>query len=287
MRISVIIPCHNRAHTLTRALSSVLAQSSAADEIIVVDDGSQDNSGELVECRYPQVRLIRQQNKGVSAARNKGISAAQYDWIALLDSDDEWLPQKLQSIRDLQAQHREQVLFHSNEIWIRNGKRVNPMDKHTKYGGWIFHHCLPLCVISPSAVVMRRDILESLGGFDESLPVCEDYDLWLRLCHRYPVFYTDQPLIKKFGGHDDQLSRRHWGMDRFRIRSLDALINRYDLSAEQQHQAVSTLIDKLRILLKGALKHNNQEILNEYQPMLEHYESLAGPARHAGDALIC
>ncbi len=274
MRISVVIPSFNRAHTLHRSLSSVLAQSSAADEIIVVDDGSEDDSAELVSSQFPTVRLIRQQNKGVSAARNTGISAAEHDWIALLDSDDEWLPHKLQTIRQQQSDYADQVLFHSDEIWIRNGQRVNPMHKHAKYGGWIFDRCLPLCVISPSAAVIRRDIIEQLGGFDETLPACEDYDLWLRLCQRYPVYYIDQPLIRKYGGHNDQLSRQYWGMDRFRIRSMHLLLQRNELSRTQQQQTIAMLTRKLQILLQGARKHDNQAVINEYQPLLEHYQTL-------------
>ena len=274
MRISVVIPSFNRAHTLVRALSSVQAQNSAADEIIVVDDGSEDDSAKLISQRFPRVRLIRQPNKGVSAARNTGIFAAKHDWIALLDSDDEWLPDKLQTIRSCQRQHPHEVLFHSDEIWIRHGRRVNPMQKHVKHGGWIFNQCLPLCVISPSAAVLQRKVFDQLGGFDESLPACEDYDLWLRLCQRHPVFYIDRPLIRKYGGHQDQLSRRYWGMDRFRIRSLHRLLQQTELSQDQQQQTITMLVEKLQILLKGALKHDNQAVIKEYQPLLESYETL-------------
>ncbi len=219
--------------------------------------------------------MIRQQNKGVSAARNSGITAASNDWIALLDSDDEWLPDKLMTIRKHQSRQPDQVLFHSDEIWIRNGQRVNPMHKHAKHGGWIFDRCLPLCVISPSAAVIRRDVIAQLGGFDESLPACEDYDLWLRLCRRYPVCYIDQPLIRKYGGHQDQLSRRYWGMDRFRIRSMHQLIQHHELDPEQRQQTIAMLTRKLQILLKGAHKHDNQAVIDEYRPLLEHYQTLA------------
>lgn len=273
MQISVVIPSYNRAHTLERALLSVLGQSSAADEIIVVDDGSTDHSATLVQ-QYPSVKLIQQPNKGVSAARNAGIRAASFEWIALLDSDDEWLADKLLNIRQAQALQPDIKLWHSNEIWIRNGVRVNPMNKHHKYGGDIFHHCLPLCVISPSAVVLHRSLFDSCGLFNEDLPACEDYDLWLRICHRYAVVYLPQALIKKYGGHDDQLSRRFWGMDRFRIQSLHQLLQLPTLSTLQRQQARQMLLKKLRILLKGAIKHDNQPILQQFQPMLAQYEAL-------------
>ena len=273
MQISVIIPTYNRATVLARALDSVIAQSYPAAEIIVVDDGSDDDSAAMVEQNYPQATLLRQPNKGVSAARNKAIEHAQFEWIALLDSDDEWLPHKLDAIRQAYQQQPQQVLFHSDEIWIRNDRRVNPMKKHAKQGGQIFAQCLPLCVISPSAAVIHRRVFDQIGLFDETLPACEDYDLWLRLCHLYEVHYIDQPLIKKYGGHDDQLSRKFWGMDRFRIRVLNRLLQTPTLSASQQALTREMLLKKLRILLKGAYKHKNQQVIDEFEPMLKSHES--------------
>jgi glycosyltransferase involved in cell wall biosynthesis len=269
MQISVIIPSFNRIQTLVRAIESVLNQHSTVDEIIIVDDGSEDNTAALVSQDYPNIKLIRQTNQGVSAARNTGIRQARFEWIALLDSDDSWLPEKISVIRQAQQQYPEYRLFHSDEIWIRNGVRVNPMKKHGKNGGWIFESCLPLCIISPSAVVLQRSLLHTTGYFDESLPACEDYDLWLRICHAFPVHYIEHALIIKYGGHADQLSRRYWGMDRFRIRSLYALLQQQNLRQNYQSAVLSTLITKLEVLLKGAEKHDNQEVIAEFSPMLE------------------
>ncbi len=273
MRVSVVIPTFDRAHCLPRALDSVLGQTFAAHEIIVIDDGSIDGSAELIRNNYPDVVLLSQANQGVSAARNLGISRTRGDWIALLDSDDEWLPNKLARIHEMLGNNPDAVLIHSDEIWIRDGKRVNPMHKHRKHGGMIFEQCLPLCVISPSAAVMRRTLFDDIGLFDETLPACEDYDLWLRLCHRYPVNFIDEPLIIKYGGHADQLSRRHWGMDRFRIRSLHRLLDSPWLDAEQRAQTQAMLRRKLKILLKGARKHGNDEVLREFTPLLEACEA--------------
>ncbi len=273
MQISVIIPSYNRESTLIRALNSVLNQSSKADEIIVIDDGSTDNTANRIRQQFPSVKLIQQTNQGVSAARNTGIKATQFEWIALLDSDDEWLPDKLARIRHAQQKHPDEILFHSDEIWIRNGTRVNQMNKHAKYGGMIFEYCLPLCVISPSAAVLHQSVFEQIGLFNEQLPACEDYDLWLRLCHRFPVFYLDEPLIKKYGGHDDQLSRKFWGMDRFRIRALHHLLSLPSLQLSQQKLVLEILLKKLRILIKGAHKHDNQQILQEFQPLLDNIEN--------------
>lgn len=281
MQISVVIPSFNRAHSLERAVVSVLDQKTPVEEIILVDDGSTDGSCDDILARFPQIKLIKQSNQGVSVARNTGIAAACYDWIALLDSDDCWLPDKIENIHRAQHQHPEYVLYHSDEIWVRNGKRVNQMNKHRKAGGWIFDQCLPLCAISPSATVLRKSTIEALGMFDPELPACEDYDLWLRLCHRFPVYYIEQALITKYGGHADQLSRKHWGMDRFRIRSLNRLLEQESLTAENFSSALATILTKLRILLTGARKHENQQILDEFKPLLLKWE------RHTSEALPC
>ena len=273
MQVSVIIPTYNRVQTLIRAIDSVLNQKSPVDEIIVVDDGSTDDTANQISRNYPNVKLIRQSNLGVSAARNAGIKQAGFEWIALLDSDDTWMPEKIAAIQQAQQAQPEILLFHSDEIWIRNGVRVNPMNKHRKSGGWIFEHCLPLCVISPSAAVVHQSLLQSVSYFDESLPACEDYDLWLKICHQFPVGFLDRPLITKYGGHDDQLSGQFWGMDRFRIRSLEHLLEQQQLTRQQYFAAESMLTQKLNILLNGAKKHNNQEVIDEFTPMLDRIQN--------------
>ncbi len=272
MRISVVIPSYNREHTLQRALQSVYQQHSAVEEVILVDDGSTDDSVAMVARNFPEVKVIQQPNRGVSAARNRGIEAAQHDWIALLDSDDSWLPQKIETVREEALKHPEFILYHSDEIWIRRGVRVNPMRKHRKSGGWIFEQCLPLCAISPSASVIQKSTLQDLGLFDENLPACEDYDLWLRLCHRFPVHFIDQALITKYGGHDDQLSQQHPIMDRFRVRALNALLQTATLQPGDFNAARSTLLSKLDILLKGARKHHNKHLLAELEPLHDFWQ---------------
>lgn len=271
MHISVVIPSYNRRHTLARALQSITAQTSAVDEIILVDDGSTDGSCDWVSRHYPRVSILQQPNLGVSAARNRGISAAKHDWIAFLDSDDSWLAHKIARIRAAQAKFPDFVLFHSDEIWMRRGIRVNAMNKHRKSGGWIFEQCLALCAISPSTTVMQKSVLQTLGLFDETLPACEDYDLWLRLCHRYPVHYIDAALVTRYGGHEDQLSRQYWGMDRFRIRVLDRLLRCEKLTPQDRDATTGMLLYKLKILLKGALKHQNHAILDEFRPLFEEW----------------
>lgn len=255
MRISVVIPVHDRRALVGRALRSVLGQLLPPLEIIVVDDGSSDGTADAVREEFPAVTVLgTDATRGVSHARNRGIDHASGEWIAFLDSDDEWLPDKLQRQVECLSRSHEVPLVHGEEIWIRNGVRVNQGRRHRKRGGWIFDDCLPLCVISPSAAMVRRDVLIELGGFDESLPACEDYDLWLRICCRWPMAFVEEPIIVKYGGHRDQLSRRHWGMDRFRVAALERLLDSAPLSPAQRFAVLETLVVKLEILACGAAK---------------------------------
>ena len=269
--VSVIIPTYNRAHLLPRCLDSVLAQTLEPDEIIVVDDGSTDSTQSLVRRGYPRITLITQKNRGVSAARNVGIRAARGEWLAFLDSDDAWLPEKLARQMETVAADAGCNVVHTDEIWIRNGIRVNPQRKHRKYDGSIFKRCLPLCAISPSSVMIRRGVFDTVGLFDETLPVCEDYDMWLRICARMPVRFIPATLITKYGGHDDQLSTRYRGMDRFRIKALDRILNEAELEASDRQAAIATLLEKARIYLNGARKHNNPVFVPECEALLQRY----------------
>lgn len=270
--ISVIIPSYNRCDSLCTALDSVLSQTRQPAQLIVIDDGSEDDTVQIVSERYPQVHLIQQQNHGVSHARNQGIQAATEPWIAFLDSDDRWFKNKIAVQMDAIASSPEYLICHCDEHWIRNGKRVNPMNKHQKRGGDIFEHCLPLCAISPSAVIIHQTIFDELGTFDESLPACEDYDLWLRICARHAVLFIEDALLEKTGGHDDQLSRKHWGMDRFRLHALAKLLRGTSLSEHQRALTQSVFMKKYTILLNGALKRDNHAFANELHAL---YSDLA------------
>ena len=284
--ITVIIPTFNRAHTLERALNSVFSQTRIPDQVIVVDDGSTDHSGDLIRERFPRVDYIRQPNRGVSVARNTGIRQAsnQQDdaWIALLDSDDEWLPEKLEKQLAAWQQQRQYRLIHSDEIWIRRGQRVNAMKKHRKRGGYIFQYCLPRCVISPSAVLLKRGLLRQTGLFEESLPVCEDYDLWLRICHREAVLMVDEPLIIKYGGHHDQLSRKLRAMDRFRVQALQRCLQLGTLSDADRRACIDMLLHKLDILIQGAAKRGRHTDIIHYQQIRQRYSAIDADIDTAG-----
>jgi glycosyltransferase involved in cell wall biosynthesis len=263
--VTVVVPTRDRVDPLRRALESVRRQTYRAARIIVVDDGSREDVGLRVE--FPEAEFIRQEHRGVSAARNRGIGLATTRWVAFLDSDDEWRPEKLE--RQLSALEGEPdySICHTDEIWIRNGRRVNPGTRHAKRGGFIFQDCLPLCVISPSSVILDRSLLDDMGGFDETLPVCEDYDLWLRVCARYPVLFVDEPLVVKHGGHEDQLSRRYWGMDRFRIRALEKIVESGALGVDDRRAAVRELLQKVDVYLEGARKRGKSDEVDRYEAL--------------------
>lgn len=271
MKISVIIPSYNRAHTLGRALDSVVVQKDVMVEIIVVDDASDDETVDLLS-GYPSIKHIRfTNNAGVSRARNAGIEAAKYDWLAFLDSDDTWMPNKLSKQIHAVYDTPGAQFIHTDERWIRNGKRVNPMKKHAKPDGWVYQASLALCCVSPSSVLVHRSVLSDCGNFDESLPACEDYDLWLRIFSRYPVKLVDESLVVKYGGHADQLSRKYWGMDRFRIKALGKMLDLNVLNAEDQASTLDMLQTKCDIMCKGALKRNKLEEAEYYQQLAAKY----------------
>jgi glycosyltransferase involved in cell wall biosynthesis len=274
-KISVIIPTYNRKHTLPRALDSVLAQSFQPFEIIVIDDGSTDGTANWFSNNYPSIQSISQSNQGVSAARNAGIKQSRGDWIAFLDSDDEWLPTKLAKQVETLKVNPEFLFCHTNEIWIRNGARVNQQKKHQKYGGHIFEKCLDICRVSPSSSLFHKSILDNVGLFDESLKVCEDYDLWLRISANYPVLFLDEPLINKYGGHEDQLSITPEGIEQYRIQSLEKILSKLTLTNSQFASAKFMLLKKLRIFANGLEKRRKTDELNSVQKKIQYWINIS------------
>ncbi len=270
-KISVIIPTFNRGATLERAICSVLNQTYAPYELFIVDDGSDDETHIILEKYKEQLLVIKQSNHGVSHARNQAIAEAKGDWLAFLDSDDEWLPKKLAKQVEAMKEFPHLKIFHTDEIWIRKGKRVNACKHHQKYGGWIYEKCLPLCAMSPSSIIIHRSVFEKVGVFDEDLPVCEDYDLWLRITHRYPVGYIDEMLIKKYGGHKDQLSTAFWGNDRYRVKALIKALENLDLDPSLREKTLDMLFKKLHILEMGCRKHGRYDDANRYALLREKY----------------
>ncbi|KAA0222599.1 glycosyltransferase [candidate division KSB1 bacterium] len=253
---SIIIPTYNRAAFLREAIASVLAQSARDFELLIVDDGSTDDTAKMCAAFGGQIHYISQAHRGVSAARNHGIRLARGRLITFLDSDDLWTPHKLAQQLAWMQQHSGMLLCYTNEIWIRHGRRVNQKLIHRKYGGWIYPYCLPRCIISPSSVLMRRELFEEIGVFDENLPVCEDYDLWLRVAARVEVGFIDEPLIIKRGGHGDQLSQSEWGSDRYRVAALLKMLADDRLNGEWRKATLAMLSQKCQILSQGFAKRS-------------------------------
>jgi len=268
--VSVIIPTYNRGWILKEAIDSVLAQDYKGFELIVVDDGSTDNTREILDSYGRDIIVLRQTNQGVSAARNRGIAEARGRLVAFLDSDDIWLPRKLLRQVDFFNSTPAAVVNQTEEIWIRNGVRVNPKNRHRKPSGMIFERSLGLCLVSPSAVMIPKNLFNAVGVFDENLPACEDYDLWLRISCRYPVHLIDTPLILKRGGHADQLSKTP-GLDRFRIQSLEKIIASGRLTKSQSRAAVFKLRDKCAIYAGGCRKRGRRDEANSYEALAEKY----------------
>jgi len=262
--ISAIITTYNRAEMVVEAINSVLAQTRQADEIIVVDDGSTDQTPLTLSQFSGLIRYFRFANGGISSARNRGIGLARYELIAFLDSDDLWLPDKLARQEEYMRQNCHCLISYTGEIWLRANTRINQGNRHRKPDGWIFEPSLQLCLVSPSSVMIRRQLFQTIGLFDESLPVCEDYDFWLRVAHRFPFHFIDVPLIVKRGRHAGQLSHKYPTMDRFRIIVLQKLLCQSDLSVEQRKQVLQVIIRKSSIIAAGCHIRNKHEDENYF-----------------------
>jgi glycosyltransferase involved in cell wall biosynthesis len=268
--VTVIIPTYNRGWIVKEAIDSVLDQDFSDFELIVVDDGSEDNTREILGAYADAITVLHRSNRGVSAARNRGIAEASGQLIAFLDSDDLWLPGKLKTQVKFFEENADAMINQTQEIWIRNGRRVNPKKRHHKFSGMIFERSLALCLVSPSAVMIRKSLFDTVGVFDERLPACEDYDLWLRVSCRYPVHLIDIPLIIKRGGHDDQLSKAA-GLDKYRIQSLIKIIDSGLLTPQQYKAAVMTLKQKSKVYAGGCRKRGRQDEAEYVSALAEKY----------------
>ncbi|WP_331775695.1 glycosyltransferase family 2 protein [Sulfurospirillum sp. 1612] len=266
MKITAIIPTYNRADFLPQSIASILKQTRGVDEIIIVDDGSNDTTQEVLQ-HFKTIKIIQTQNNGVSHARNIGIKAAQHEWITFLDSDDIWLDKKIEMQCSFHQMHPDILFSHTNEQWLRDGKKVKYSKNLTKPEGWCFLENMSRCKIAASSVMMHKSIFEHVGYFDEEMRVCEDYDLWLRVALFYEIGLIKEACIIKNSGHE-QLSNTIFAIDRYHIKTLLKLLD------SSYHDAIKQQIcNKCEILIKGALKHHNQEIYETYSKMIRDIQS--------------
>ena len=276
---SIIIPSYNRADFLKIAINSVLSQTSHDYELIIVDDGSTDNTRKVVlshinslgsESADKKSKLIYiyQDHQGVAKARNKGILKSTGKFICFLDSDDRFRVEKLQRTYYYIKKNPEYKIFHTEEIWYRNGKLLSQKIYHKKPSGNVFKNAAELCCVSISTAAIKKDIFTKIGVFDESLPACEDYDFWLRAASSFPVFLIPEHMTIKQGGHPDQQSQKYPAMDKFRIYSLKKILKKKGLSSVNYNIAYTVLKNKCRIYIQGALKRGKTNEAKRYQDII-------------------
>lgn len=275
--ISVIIPTYNRENFLGRAIRSVLRQTIACSEILVIDDGSTDQTAALVsslrEHSAIPIYFFYQENMGPAAARNFGILRAQSELVAFLDSDDHWRKDKLAQQQKAMKESPGYLISYTREQWLRGGVNLNQKKKHLPRHGDIFNHCLQLCAVGMSTVMVRKELFTAIGLFSPMFPCCEDYDFWLRVSCRYPFLLVDKQLTIKEGGREDQVSYQYRiGMDKLRIHSIMRLLESVDLSQEQYGLALRELQQKCLVYSRGCIKHGKVDegavyldIYNKYQ----------------------
>lgn len=275
--VSVIIPTYNRALFLGRAIDSVMRQTLPCAEIIVIDDGSTDETESLLyemkkDSRVPFI-TVKTENLGVAGARNLGLRQVRFDFVAFLDSDDHWHKRKLENQYSALSAQDEYLISHTFEKWYRRGEHLNQKKKHIPRQGDIFDHCLELCAVGMSTVMARRDLFDNVGCFDESMRCCEDYDLWLRVSHKHEFLLIDKPLTIKEGGREDQLSFIHRvGMDERRIYSIMKFLDTSLPGPSHRRRAIQELERKIDIFTTGCIKHKRFGLAEKYVALLKNYQ---------------
>ncbi len=273
--ISVIIPTYNRVEFVQKAVESVLNQTHKDFELIIVDDGSEDNTKEIISSFHDErIKYYYQFNRGPGPARNEGIKKSSGKYLAFLDSDDVWVSEKLETQLNEMKKHAEYFLSHTEELWYKGVRQIKPLKMHRKRHGDIFEWSLKLCSVSMSTVMIKGELIDRIGYFDKNLEVCEDYDYWLRVTSQYPVLLINEPFTIKQGGHYDQQSQKYFGLDKFRIYAIEKIIKSNTLNEEQSILAFNELKKKCRIYGQGCLKYNRKKEGEYYLKLPEKYESL-------------
>lgn len=273
---SVIIPTYNRAEFLKICLESVLSQTFEDFEVIIVDDGSQDNTENIMaKFNDTRIRYIRQDHYGVSLARNIGLNHSRGKFICFLDSDDRFRKEKLSVTYEYIKRYSQYKIFHSEEMWYRNGSYLPQKQYHQKPSGYVFSQAVKLCCISISTAAIEKTVFKDIGYFDPDLPACEDYDFWLKATCKYPVFLIEKHLTIKEGGHPDQQSKKYPAMDKFRIYALQKILKSGSLNPADFETARKELVSKCSIYIKGAVKRKKTEEITYYQDIINSFSNNA------------
>lgn len=266
--VTVIIPTYNRAAFLMEAIESVLAQSYRDYELIVADDGSTDDTARRVAAFGDAVHYLRLVHHGwPSVVRNRAVDVARGELIAFLDDDDRWLPEKLeQQILLFEGASAPGFVFSDVCLFSDDVISAPVLAPWQKKSGDIFDALLSDCYIYPSTVVVRRHLLQAVGGFDETFAIVEDYDLWLRLAHAAPTGFVDAPLVL-LRRHPDEISHhRKETIARNVIRTLEQTRETLSLSPRQQLRLRRSLARRythlgLRLLAAGEPGPARQQFL--------------------------
>lgn len=269
---SVIVPTYNRAEFICGCIDSVLSQTFKSFELVVIDDGSTDATQKLIsEYDCDKIKYVKRNHSGVSTARNTGIANSSGSYLCFLDSDDRWDETKLEKTANYISKFPDIHVFHTDEIWFKNGKILNQKKKHARPSGSVFHLCLPLCCLGMSTSVVKKELFDDIGVFDTALLACEDYDLWLRVCCKYEVMLIPEPLTVKNGGRDDQLSNQP-GLDKYRVYAIEKLLKSGRLNEEQRELASRELVRKCKIYASGAIKRGKDNEAEKYLETIDKYK---------------
>ncbi len=239
--VSVVIPTYNCEPYVAQTIGSVLAQVHRPLEVIVVDDGSTDRTAAIAEAFGDPVRVIRQPNRRVSAARNRGFEASSGEFVCFMDHDDHWFPWKLDRQVEAFAAHPDVGVVATNFMLWRQveGRFPDPStfdagdegdsSHDPEFSGWVYHQFLLDCWALTSTVMMRRTVFADSGGFDEALPFSEDWDLWLRLSreHRFMLLRRASTLYRQHAAQGNLVLR---DVD-YRTRLLEAAAQRWGLAS--------------------------------------------------------
>jgi len=262
MKVTTIIATYNRDKFLEKTLISVINQTIPIDEIIIVDDGSTDNTKHVV--KPYDIKYIFQQNQGVSSARNRGLKEVKNEWVCFLDSDDIWEETKLEKQIQFHQQNPNILFSHTDELWKFNDKVIKQKKHQYKPSGFCFEQNLANTLIGASTLMIHKSIFDDIGYFDEKLVACEDYDLWLRILTKYELGLVNEKLITKIAGHSGQLSFETPLMDSYRIKALQKHID-----SKYEHKIKEEILKKCEILIKGAIKHQNKDVEEYYTSLKE------------------